>query len=378
MNRYRSLLVASLVLLMVAVWLIPSASTQSTSNPQPNTIAAQPPAEFAQRERQAPQHIKNTLAQLRREIQEQRLAFEVGYTLALDRPLEQIAGLHPPANLGALAQRQNALAEQLVRVDTAARDEYAKLNPRVKLPELTLSCNARLAAFDWRRLGKVTGVRDQGACGSCWDFATMAAYESSYLIRNGGSPDSSEQEVLDCNPWGYSCTGGWWAFDYAITKAAGTEASYPYAAHKGTCRSVADTYWAVAWGYVAAGGGTPSVADMKQALCERGPLAVAVRATPAFQAYTGGLFNQHDTGSINHGVLLIGWDDSKGAWLIKNSWGTMWGNNCGYGTERGYMWIAYGSNSIGSAAAWVRARNRTYVLPRKYYELMPQIKPVEP
>src|SRR5690606_12507461 len=44
-------------------------------------------------------------------------------------------------------------------------------------------------------------------------------------------------------------------------------------------------------------------------------------------------------------IVLVGWDDSKNAWLMRNSWGTNWG-------EDGYMWIDYGSNSIGAYAAW--------------------------
>ena len=69
------------------------------------------------------------------------------------------------------------------------------------------------------------------------------------------------------------------------------------------------------------------------------------------------MFNEYDLSTVNHGVTLIGWDDSKvagdrkGAWLIKNSWGTGWGTAAG-GPERGYMWIAYGSNNIGYGAAW--------------------------
>ena len=147
---------------------------------------------------------------------------------------------------------------------------------------------------------------------------------------------------------------------------------------------------------------------MKLALCQHGPLAVAVLATELFQAYTGestfdpttGRINKNlvfrenvpaailtpvhgpgfngpsDPGTgkryhnINHDVLLIGWDDDKGAWLIKNSWGTDWGNTGGHGTDKGYMWIAYGSNNIGFGSAWVRARNNFYKLPSRYFELI--------
>jgi len=87
---------------------------------------------------------------------------------------------------------------------------------------------------------------------------------------------------------------------------------------------------------------------LKKALCEYGPLAVAVAATPVFKAYKSGVFNENSNAGINHGVTLVGWDDSKEAWRIKNSWGTGWG-------EKGFMWIAYGCNQIGYAASWVQA-----------------------
>lgn len=332
--------------------------------------------DYNARELKANPQIKNQLQNFRTEIQKQNLTFTVGYTEALDHPISALAGLSVPGDLAQTSQRQNSLAQQVMQVDNGAREEYSRANPNAKLPELQLACSATLPAWDWRKTGKVTGVRNQGGCGSCWDFATVGAYESSYLIRNGGTPDASEQEILDCNPWGYSCAGGWWAFDYLIGTGDAAEGTYGYTASKGTCKATASKpFRAVAWGYVKPGGGVPSVGEIKQALCTYGPLAVAVRVTGKFQAYTGGVFNENDGGSVNHGVLLIGWDDSKGAWLIKNSWGAYWGDSCGYGTSKGYMWIKYGSNSIGYAAAWVRAKNKFYILPKRYYELMPHVKP---
>jgi len=364
------------------LWLIASASPQSPRDQQIQVQTNQATQirespDYQRREQQASSQIKATLRELRANIQSHRLTFQVGYTTALDRQLDQLAGLRLPANLAQVAEKQNALADQLTRIDNLARDEFIKVNRQARLPELSLNCNPALRAFDWRLSGKVSPVRDQGGCGSCWAFATMGAYEGSYLIRNGGSVDSSEQDVLDCNTSGYSCGGGFWAFDFVIARGDAAESAYPYSAVKGACKSsIPDSYYAVTWAFVKPGGATPSVAEMKQALCEYGPLAVAVRVTPAFQAYTGGVFNELDSRACNHGVTLIGWDDSKGAWLIKNSWGKYWGDTCGYGSEKGYMWIAYGSNNIGTAAAWVRAKSKFYILPPAYYRLMPDVRPI--
>jgi cathepsin L len=99
----------------------------------------------------------------------------------------------------------------------------------------------------------------------------------------------------------------------------------------------------------------PSKQEIKAALCQYGPLSVAVDADENFVAYAGGVFQgfasqPEDTkAQVNHAINIIGWDDGKGAWLIRNSWGDDWG-------EKGYMWIDYNSNNIGFAAAWVLAK----------------------
>ncbi len=148
----------------------------------------------------------------------------------------------------------------------------------------------------------------------------------------------------------YSCDGGWWAYQYLIDKGCAKEADYPYVAKKGTCKTGVDRpYKAAAWGYVDSNVEIPSVAAIKKALCAYGPLGVAVAVTSAFQAYKSGVFNENSNADINHAVTLVGWDDSKQAWRIKNSWGTAWG-------ESGYMWISYTSNKIGYGASWVQAK----------------------
>ena len=74
-------------------------------------------------------------------------------------------------------------------------------------------------AFDWRELGGCTPVRNQGDCGSCWAFATVAPLESAILIRDGVEVDLSEQWLVNCNTDGFNCVdGGWWAHDYHMDK----------------------------------------------------------------------------------------------------------------------------------------------------------------
>jgi Papain family cysteine protease len=146
--------------------------------------------------------------------------------------------------------------------------------------------------------------------------------------------------------------------------------------------------------------GTPNqrmstVAELKKALLDFGPLTVTMMVTDEFQAYKDGVFEEHrDSGSIytyvsdgadnqnytvqsdgtmigkdangndyyptNHAILLIGWDDTQGAWLIKNSWGQGWGNTGGFGTDTGYGWVKYNADNIGWAAAWVKAQNERW------------------
>ncbi len=300
--------------------------------------------DFQERGLKAPSRIKSELAVLEKGISDKGWTFQVGYTTAMDFDIEQITGLKVPERLPQLAKEQNIKAIKML--------EAAKLLGKIPVVKAALPT---ATSFDWRKFNGATGIRDQGRCGSCWDFATHGAFEGSYRITNKEAIDSSEQDTLDC--YNYSCGGGFWAFQYLIDKGSAKEADYPYRGVKGNCKAeINRPYKAVAWGFVEHDGSIPSIAKMKQALCEHGPLAVGVNVTRAFLAYTGGVFNENASGDINHGVTLIGWDDAKKAWLIKNSWGPGWGQTCGYGTERGYMWIAYDCNRIGSIAAWVQAK----------------------
>ncbi len=294
--------------------------------------------------------IRTQITQLRQTAVQQNWTFNIGYTTALDRSIEQLTGLKlpQPAELEAKMVSQNKFAVEALELDR----QYMIAK---KFTLLALPCNAGAASCSYE--SKMTAIRNQGGCGSCWAFTAMGAYEGTYRLRFNAAIDTSEQHIVSCAGAG-SCAGGWWdpVFTWMLGSKVRTEAQTPYTASNGVCTPApAGTYKAAAWGFVTVKAEVPTVAQLKSALVTHGPLAVAVRVTPAFQAYTSGVFNQNDTGWINHGVVIVGWDDAKGAWRIRNSWGTGWGEN-------GYMWIKYGANSIGYAAAWVRPARQDLVL----------------
>ena len=199
--------------------------------------------------------------------------------------------------------------------------------------------------FDWRAQGGVTPVKNQGSCGSCWAFCAAAAFESRILIGSGLEEDLSEQAVVSCNTVGDNCGGGWMetAYDMFAANGAVRETCMPYhevdtdpcvAASCGVAATL-DGYYFV----------ENSVDAIKTALLG-GPVACAMAVCGGFQTYTGGCYEDACT-EINHGVLIVGWDDTvcggEGAWIIKNSWAPSWGVN-------GYMYIKYGSCEIGYGA----------------------------
>lgn len=204
-------------------------------------------------------------------------------------------------------------------------------------------------AFDWRAQGKVTGIRNQGSCGSCWAFAAVAQLESHMLIYDDRNEDLSEQNVIDCNSWGADCGGGWAGAAYAtfLNPGAVLEACVPYQARDDlSCRQ--NMCEKVAWitNYT---GVSNNVSLIKEAVLQ-GPVYTGLTVIDEFYDYTGGCFNGTTTASPNHAVLIVGWDDNacagQGAWICKNSWGPGWG-------EDGFFHIKYGACNIGVSTAQI-------------------------
>jgi C1A family cysteine protease len=194
--------------------------------------------------------------------------------------------------------------------------------------------NAVPNAVNWVTAGAVNAIKDQGQCGSCWAFSSASALESAHKITAGPLLSFSEQQLVDCSNLNLGCNGGnaALAFKYWTNNFVMSEASYPYKAVNGTCKYNATTNTGVK-----AAGSTNVTANnptaMKAALAIK-PLSVAIEADLAvFQSYKSGIFNSTSCGTnLDHATNVVGWGTANGVdyWLMRNSWGTSWG-------ESGYM-----------------------------------------
>ena len=146
--------------------------------------------EYEIREKNAPKEVQEQLAALRKQGQSEKWGFEIGYTNVFNKDLATITGFKAPT-----ADYIKANPEKI----TPAQ-KFSKLPSQANFKNTALS--PAMPFFDAYSLGIVTPARDQHTCGSCWAFAAMGAFETSYLLKNGGVPESldlSEQQVLDCS-----------------------------------------------------------------------------------------------------------------------------------------------------------------------------------
>jgi len=201
---------------------------------------------------------------------------------------------------------------------------------------------------NWVAAGAVTGIKNQGQCGSCWSFSATGSMEGAHFLSTKNLVSFSEQNLMDCS-WSYGdngCDGGLmdYAFQYVIAnKGLDSEASYPYTAQSSqTCLYNAANSVGFITGYKDIPSG--SEAALTSAINSQ-PISVAIDASHiSFQLYTSGVYYEPACSStqLGHGVLAVGYgtdtDTGKAFYFVKNSWGTSWGMN-------GYIWMSRNANN---------------------------------
>uniref|UniRef100_A0A6G1SHL2 Cathepsin L n=1 Tax=Aceria tosichella TaxID=561515 RepID=A0A6G1SHL2_9ACAR len=197
-------------------------------------------------------------------------------------------------------------------------------------------------SMDWRTVpGRVSAVKNQGQCGSCWAFASTGTLEGQEAVRgvtdgNKSLVELSEQNLVDCVTKDYGCRGGIMsdAFDFIKTEGGiDSEQSYPYEASQRKCRYDKSKSVLSDAGFAVLPEGDEE--KLKEVVAKFGPVAVAIDASSLwFQFYRRGVYvNKHcgkKEDQLDHAVLVVGYgtDPKKGDyWIVKNSWGPHWGDH---------------------------------------------------
>jgi len=225
--------------------------------------------------------------------------------------------------------------------------------------DMILDLNALPESIDWRTKNVVNPIKDQEQCGSCWAFSGTSTVESMVAIKTGVLYDLSEQESVSCTTFknGYTnmgCNGGNYNVLWNYARDNGglcTQKDYPYTSGTGntgtclkTCKPVAD---AKVSSYVKV---TPYSDEALMTALTVGPVSIAIEAdTRSFQLYNSGVYTDYNgcggsSPEIDHAVVLVGYGSNEKGWyyIMRNSWGTSWGDETDGAINKGYMLMGRG------------------------------------
>jgi len=227
--------------------------------------------------------------------------------------------------------------------------QYTGAIPKESYPEATLQADPTNPPLpkeiDWRVYNKVTEVKDQGQCGSCWAFSTIGTIEGAHARKTQELVSLSEQNLIDCVTENSGCNGG---FPYKALKhvlyngGVDTEESYPYETRQGECRFDENNVGATISEIYAVKQGSEH--ELQKAVAHYGPVSVCIDASHySFQLYESGIYFEPQCNPLvmEHAVLAVGYGSDghgKDYWIVKNSWSADWGN-------KGYINMARNKNN---------------------------------
>jgi C1A family cysteine protease len=207
------------------------------------------------------------------------------------------------------------------------------------------------AGYDLRDYNLVSPVEDQTTCGSCWAFSSTANLESLYIQAKGATLPLSEQAMLDCSE---GTCDGWYldtAFDYLMENGTCSGMTYPYTAVKGTCQTYAVAARINSWQWINPTGKPSSFYNdliKSWIFTYQRPVSCRMEVYRSLFNYENGIYShlrRERRSKGGHFVLIVGWGVSNGVeyWIVKNSWGTSWGQD-------GYFFIKMSDSYIGTFA----------------------------
>ena len=211
-------------------------------------------------------------------------------------------------------------------------------------------------SLDWRESGIVNSIKDQAQCGSCWEFSAVCTCESAYAIKTGTLLSFSEHNLVDCDPSSFGCNGGTpsFAIDYIIKDQNGqfnSEEDYPYEASDETCSfdsskviGKVTSYYSIFF---------HSETSLLYMLAQQGVVSVGIDASlSSFRSYQTRIYQNSSCSSwfLDHTVACVGYgsENGTGYWIVRNSWGTEWG-------DQGYVGILRGRKMRGIASSAIVA-----------------------
>ncbi|KAL9268138.1 Vignain-like protein [Drosera capensis] len=222
-------------------------------------------------------------------------------------------------------------------------EHHRMYHPRNQTSFMYAQADELPLSVDWRLRGAVNPIKNQGKCGSCWAFSAVGAIEGINQIRTNQLVSLSEQELVDCDKDDSGCNGGLMEQAFAFVKRIGgltTERDYPYSANDGTCDSSKQNSIAVTIdGYEVVPQNDENA--LMKAVANQ-PVSVSIDAgSSSMQFYSEGVFTGDCGTQLNHGVVSVGYgatQDGTKYWIVRNSWGTSWG-------EQGYIRMQRGTDA---------------------------------